>query len=259
MSEMRLDKPTIASKFSREQGQLLALQRMQNLEIYYQWSYDLFKPFIGRRILDAGCGLGNFTAIAKKDAEYILAVDSSSKNIQILEDRFRNSAVVEIAQVDLESDNYSVPVKQIDTIVCLDVLEHFYDDVALLERFFKIVQAGGHLLVKVPACKWLFGSIDVASGHNRRYTLEELRIKAELAGWETIKVHYMNIAGVFPYWVRCRVLKKGVNFSRTFKTWQLNAVRRLMPIVKSFDNIIGPPIGQSAILIARKPKKRNSD
>jgi len=51
MSETRLDKPTIASKFSREQAHLLALQRMQTLEIYYRWSYDLFKPFIGHKPL----------------------------------------------------------------------------------------------------------------------------------------------------------------------------------------------------------------
>ena len=259
MPETRLDTPTIASKFSREQEHLLALQSMQTLETYYQWSYDLFKPFIGRRILDAGCGFGNFTAIARKNAEYILAVDSSSKNIQLLKDRFRESAVVEIAQLDLESDNEFLRAKHIDTIVCLDVLEHVNDDVALLERFFKTVQTGGHLLVKVPACKWLFGSIDVASGHNRRYIPQELRIKAERAGWETIKAHYMNIAGVFPYWIRSRVLRKEVNFSRTFKPWQLMAIRRVVPILKILDQIIGPPIGQSAILIARKPTKRNSD
>ena len=117
------------------------------------------------------------------------------------------------------------------------------------------MQTGGHLLVKVPTCKWLYGSIDLASGHYRRYTPEELRVKAESVGWETIKASYMNIAGVIPYWVKSCVLKKGVNFSRTFRPWQLKVVGGMVPILKILDKIVGPPIGQSAVLIARKPKK----
>jgi 2-polyprenyl-3-methyl-5-hydroxy-6-metoxy-1,4-benzoquinol methylase len=256
MPDTNLDTCTSASKLSREQEHLLALQSMQTLETYYRWSYDLFKPFIGRRILDAGCGLGNFTAIiTKKNAEYILAVDSSPRNIQVLKDRFKDLAIVEIAQVDLETDNDFFRGKQIDTIVCLDMLEHVYDDIALLKSFFKIMQTGGHLLVKVPTCKWLYGSIDLTSGHYRRYTPEELRVKAESVGWETIKANYMNIAGVIPYWVKSCVLKKGVTFSRTFRPWQLKVVGGMVPILKILDKIIGPPIGQSAVLIARKPKK----
>lgn len=242
-----------ACKLSPEKEHLLALKQMMTLETYYRWSYDLFRSHIGRRILDAGCGLGNFSAIAKKNAEYVLCVDLSKENIHVLKQRFKDSNVVEIAQVDLERNSNFFRDKQIDTIVCLDVLEHVFDDVALLRSFFKIIQTGGHLLIKVPACHWLFGSIDVASGHYRRYSLEELRNKAESTGWEAIKVDYMNIAGVMPYWVKSCVLKKRANFSRTFKPWQLKVIRWLVPILKILDKMTGPPIGQSAILIAHKP------
>ena len=247
-----LDACAVGRKLSHEQEHLFALQQMRTLETYYQWSHQLFKSYIGRRILDAGCGVGNFTATVEETAEYVLAADLSPKNLQILQDRFEGSRVVEIAKVDLETDQKFCRMKKIDTIVCLDLLEHVQDDVALLESFFSIIQAGGHLLVKVPACRWLYGAIDIASGHYRRYAPQELRKKAENAGWETLRVGYMNLAGVMPYWIKSRLLKKDVNFSRTFKPWQLGLLKRIVPILKILDRITGPPIGQSIILIARK-------
>jgi 2-polyprenyl-3-methyl-5-hydroxy-6-metoxy-1,4-benzoquinol methylase len=247
-----LDTIVMGSRWAHEQKQHLALQCMQVLETYYQWVYELFKPFIGRRILDAGCGLGTFTALMENNADYILAVDSSSKNIEAIRNRFRGSPVVEAVQVNLEHDSKVFGSKQLDTVVCTDVLEHVKDDMALLKLFFEIVQRDGHLLVKVPACRWLFGSMDVASGHKRRYRLKDLQVKSERAGWQIIKVNYMNFAGVFPYWLKGRVLKKDSNYSRTFRPWQLTAIRRIVPMLKMLDQVIGPPIGQSAILIARK-------
>lgn len=258
MLETGENKNIYTSKMSYEREHLLALKQMLILETYYRWSYDLFKSHLGRRILDAGCGLGNFSAIAEKDAEYVLCVDLSKENIRVLKQRFKDSNVVEIAQADLETNNELYRDKQFDTIVCLDVLEHVLDDVALLRRFFKIIRTGGHLLVKVPACPWLFGSVDVASGHVRRYTPNELRIKAESTGWEAISVDYMNIAGVIPYWVKSCVLKKRANFSRTFMPWQLKVIRWLVPALKILDKTTGAPIGQSATLIARKPSKKTS-
>jgi SAM-dependent methyltransferase len=225
------------------------------LEGYYKWPYRLFKAYMGQRILDAGCGLGNFTDLLKEDAEYVLGVDLSPMNIQALRDRFKDWDNIEIAQGDLEAGAEFWQAKQIDTIVCLDLLEHVRDDISLLRSFFGIIQEGGHLLLKAPACKWLFGSIDIASAHYRRYTPGELRRKAEAVGWETIRADYMNIAGVIPYWVKSRILKKELNFSRTFRPWQLKVVERIVPLLKSLDRITGPPIGQAAILIARRPKR----
>jgi hypothetical protein len=115
------------------------------------------------------------------------------------------------------------------------------------------VAEGGHLLVKVPAGPWLYGSMDEASGHCRRYRLEELRAKALAAGWEPVEVSYMNVFGVLPYWLKSRVLRRRVNFSRTFRPWQLQAIRALVPLLRWLDGLLGPPLGQSAILVARKP------
>ena len=248
---MTVDSQTVAQKLPREQEHLAALQAMRVLESYYRWTYRLMKRHIGRRILDAGCGVGNLTALAAGSAEYVLAADLSPENIRVMHERFAQQSHVEPIQLDLDTDFGHLRDRRFDTIVCLDVLEHVDDDIGLLRRFRQVIQPGGHLLIKVPALPWLFGSIDEASDHRRRYRRRELWDKAQFAGWQPIKTRYMNIAGVLPYWLKSRVFKKKANFSRTFKPWQLRLIRALVPALRTLDLFTGPFVGQSAILIAR--------
>jgi 2-polyprenyl-3-methyl-5-hydroxy-6-metoxy-1,4-benzoquinol methylase len=242
-----------SEKLPHEREHLDALQRMQMLRSYYGWVLDLVRPYVGRRILDAGCGVGNFTALLEPLADYVLAVDLSRENLKVLTSRFAASSVVEVAAHDLDADFDLVQRKDIDTIVCLDVLEHVEEDIHLLERFLAITRPGGHLLLKVPACPWLYGSVDKASGHYRRYTPALLREVAQAAGWQPIASRYMNLAGVLPYWVKCRLGKRDSTFSRTFKPWQLKAINGVIPMLKLLDRVSGPPVGLSALIVARKP------
>jgi SAM-dependent methyltransferase len=200
--------------------------------------------------MDAGCGIGNFTQLLSEVADYVLAVERSPRDIKVLHDRFRKSPTVEVRQFDLGEDVAPIKGRQIDSVVCLDVLEHIEDDVALLRSFRQVVRPGGSLLLKVPACPWLFGSIDEASSHYRRYTKKQLTRKAVLAGWKPLFAFYMNVFGVAPYWIKSRVLKRPANFSRTFSPWQIRLLRRTIPALQVADRLIGPPIGLSAMLIA---------
>lgn len=243
----------LARKLPLEAEHLEALSRMQSLTPYYQWSTELVAPWLGKRVLDAGCGIGNATEQLSAYADYVLAVDLSPENMKVLRHRFADAPHVECAQLDLDENMEEIARKNIDSIVCFDVLEHVEDDRALLDQFFKMVQPGGHLLIKVPAGRWLYGSIDVASAHFRRYIKSELKQKAIQAGWHVKKIHYMNIFGVIPYFIKSRILKKQANFSRTMSTRQLARIKRMLPLLKKIDRFIGPPIGQSLIMIAQKP------
>ncbi len=243
----------IEEKLPLEQAHLDALERMRTLEPYYRWTFSLLEPYLGRRVMDAGCGIGNFTQLIAERAGYVLATDLSPRNIELLSRRFCGSESVEVLQADLghELDLAAIRKKVIDTVVCLDVLEHIEDDVSLLASFRELVQPGGTLLLKVPACTWLYGSIDVASSHYRRYSKATLIEKAEQAGWESVDIFHMNVFGVLPYWFKSRILKKSVNFSRTFSHWQIQLIRHAIPLMKVVDGLIGPPIGQSVILVAK--------
>ena len=120
------------------------------------------------------------------------------------------------------------------------------------DLFYQNILPKGHLLIKVPACKKLFGSIDVASGHYRRYEPYELAFKCKKVGWKIKEFGYMNFVGVLPYWFKSKTLKKNENFSRTFSYWQLMVIKKLIRIIKKIDRLTGPPVGLSALVVAYK-------
>mgnify|MGYP003695136147 CR=1 FL=1 len=61
-----------AEKLPHEEEHLAALERMAGLEPYYRWVAELAEAMnggpLGSRVLDAGCGIGNFVEIMRHRA-----------------------------------------------------------------------------------------------------------------------------------------------------------------------------------------------
>lgn len=243
----------IERKLPHEREHYEALQRMHAMLPYYRWVADGFGPALGSRVLDAGCGVGNFFSAVAGRIELGVGVDLSPVNIADARARFEDQTNIRFMQADLDDQADALRSERFNTVVCLDVLEHIEDDQSLLTRLAQIVEPGGHVLVKVPACPWLYGSVDVASDHYRRYNRPMLRHLAARAGLDLVKLRYMNLAGVGPYFIKSRLLRKQANFSRTFTPAQLDRIRALMPWLRRVDRVTGPPIGQSLIMVGRRP------
>ena len=245
-----ISRSSIKYKLPHDEKHLEALKRMRSLRPYYQWTKSLFEGYLGERVMDAGCGIGNFCDLISDNVDFILAVDLSPSNLKILKQRFADNLKVKISQLDLDNDIEVIKKDKIDTIVCLDVLEHIENDIDMLKNFRKIIEPNGKLLVKVPACPWLYGNIDKASGHFRRYSRKMLLNNLRDAGWNPLFVSYMNIFGVLPYFIKSRITKRNSNFSRTFSPWQLSLLQMIMPILQKIDQLLGPPVGQSIVVVA---------
>jgi SAM-dependent methyltransferase len=80
-------------------------------------------------------------------------------------------------------------------VICLDVLERFPNDVAVLEKLHRLLPAEGRLVVRVPARPW---SGDGAAGDAgaRRYDPESLRSALEEASFRTLRLRHWNVVGV---------------------------------------------------------------
>ena len=50
--------------------------------------------------------------------------------------------------------------ERLDSIVCLNVLEHIEDDRTTLQNFASVLSPGGHLVLLVPALEALYGTLD---------------------------------------------------------------------------------------------------
>ena len=80
-----------------------------------------------------------------------------------------------LAKRDRVTRSRTLPDREFDVIVMLDVLEHVENDRAFVCELIRRLRAGGRLLISVPAHQILFTQHDVALGHYRRYSQTGLR------------------------------------------------------------------------------------
>lgn len=94
-----------------------------------------------------------------------------------------------------------------DLVTALDVVEHLDDDVAALREAWRVLRPHGHLLVTVPAHRFLWGDQDEVNMHKRRYVARELRERLSQAGFEIVRLTYLN-ALLFPPIAAVRLLRR---------------------------------------------------
>jgi len=75
-----------------------------------------------------------------------------------------------------------------DLVCAFEVVEHIHDDVAALSEWRALLNAGGHVLLSVPAHADQFGPHDELAGHYRRYDRDELITVLEKAGFSLVRL-----------------------------------------------------------------------
>lgn len=227
-----------------------AQERMGHLTAYYSWVLDLFGDDIAFPAADAGAGSGHFASLLRARGRPLLLLEGGTDNLATLARRFGGDDGVDIADCDLNACGELLSSRGVRSIFSLDVLEHLPDDGAVLRQFHAALPAGGRIYIKVPSLPALYGPVDEASGHYRRYTTRSLRQAIEAAGFRVERCEYMNLAGVPPYFLKSRVFKRKENFSRTFSEKSIGRIQRAMPWIRRIDRITGAPLGLSAICVA---------
>jgi SAM-dependent methyltransferase len=146
-----------------------------------------------------------------------------------------------------DSDAYGpLQAERIDTIVCLNVLEHIAADEQVLRAYFDLLQPGGHAIILVPAHPSLYSPCDEALGHQRRYTSVELHTKLQRAGFEVVSLEEFNRLGVPGWYLNKRLGRRDLN------PRQMRLFEWLLPLAKLMERMtLGR--GLSLIGIGRKP------
>ena len=237
------------SAIKESAGLSLEIQsRLSEVDRYNEWIFDQFRPYLGRRVLDVGCAIGNITQYLL-DREFVCGIDVVEEFTTEIRKRFADrlnfrAALFDIADpavvTALASDN-------IDTIISVNVLEHVEDDGQALDNMNRILTPGGKLLLLVPALQWLYGTMDAADNHYRRYCKRLLRERITAAGFNVEKVYYMNLIGIAGWFLNGKILKNDL-----ISTSHYSLYNRIVPVISKVESLVHPPIGLSVVSVATK-------
>jgi glycosyltransferase involved in cell wall biosynthesis len=228
----------------------ITLRRMAMLAPYNRWLHERFERYLGKRILEVGSGVGNQTRYFIDDREKVVASDIEPHYVRELLGRFGDRNNVRIASYRFplsDADRAELQGEGIDTIVCMNVLEHIDDDTSTLGDFARVLPAGGRLVLLVPALKALYGTLDQHLHHFRRYDQDELRGKLASAGLKIDEMRFLNRVAVPGWWLNSRVLKRTV-----MPKGQLRFFKWIMPLLR-LEEKRPPGFGLSLLVLARKP------
>lgn len=221
-------------------------QALEKAEAYNRWLHDLLNPYVGQRVLDAGCGMGHITKLFL-DRELVVGVEIAPAFCEHLRVTFGDRPNFRLVACDLlGTEIMDLVGERVDTVLCVNVLEHLADDLLALTQFRRLLVPGGLLVLFVPAHPWLYGAHDRADGHYRRYTRHGLADLLRRAGYETQACRWVNLPGI-PCWLLNKLLRRHVSEG------QCSAFDHLVPLVARVERLAPPPVGLSLLAVGRVP------
>ena len=241
----------VDDRFTTHDGYYV-LQSMRRARGLNRWILDQFRRYLGQRVLEAGAGIGNFTELLL-DRERLICLDNDPLYVEMANWRLGHLENVRTLQRDLaDPATYAeLAPERIDTIVCLNVLEHIGPDEQVLRAYYDVLQAGGHAIILVPAHPSLYSPCDEALGHVRRYTQTELHTRMQAAGFEIVMMEEFNRMGVPGWWLNKQMGRRDLN-PRQMRLFEL-----LLPLAKGLEALkVGR--GLSLIGVGRKPSATTS-
>jgi SAM-dependent methyltransferase len=152
---------------------------------------------------------------------------------------------------DPAREELGLALRSFTNVVCLDVLERMPDDVAVLEKLQRVVEADGRLVVRVPARSWPRSSAAYDVGA-RRYDPESLRSALDDAGLRTLRLRHWNLAGVPTAWWRDTRSARGrgrhdVAETSPHRSWGDRALDLWYRVV---ERRVAFPVGMSLVAVA---------
>ena len=224
------------------------LVRIAKARRYLKWIHRLMQPHLGERVLEVGAGIGLLTARLVANG-HVSALEIDSNAEEILIRRFGAMSNFQLIKCAVECDKWldGETTGQFDTVVCVNVLEHIGDDLAALKNMHKSLRSGGHLFLFVPALMAIYGTLDTAVDHKRRYSLDEVNSKVRAAGFEIDEIRYANLLGAPAWFWSSRITRRSMPNAAI-----LNLFDRFVPIWTWIESKIRVPFGMTVICVARK-------
>jgi 2-polyprenyl-3-methyl-5-hydroxy-6-metoxy-1,4-benzoquinol methylase len=225
------------------------LETMREAKRYGAHLFRLFRPYVGRRVLEVGCGIGTMSQRLTEVADTVLGIEPNPHCADLVRAEMHGNPKFSLRTCLLEEcDLVELASRRFDTVFCVNVLEHIEDDREALRSFERVLVPGGHVLIWVPAVQAAYGPLDAELGHFRRYSKASLGAAFTAAGLDIVTLRYSNPIGLLGWMFNAHVLKS--------KAHSIGQVRLfdnfIAPWALPVERVAPPPIGLSLIAVGRK-------
>jgi glycosyltransferase involved in cell wall biosynthesis len=217
---------------------------------YLSWLTRVLRPHLGDTVLEIGAGLGNLSGRLMGRRLHYVAAEKDPLYLHALHNRFLRTPNVAVCELDPDNPADYAPWKEkFESALCVNVLESVQAPADVLVSLGECVKPGGAVIVLVPQGPGLYGSLDRAMGHKRRFSAGELCGTLERAGFQVERLHQLNKIGAVSWWIfgkllgRTRINKAALKFfDKTVWFWR--RIDRLLPWR-----------GLSLVVVARRGKE----
>jgi len=216
---------------------------------YNNWILSKFRNYVEGSLLEIGTGQGNFRKYFKSISNYI-SIDLDESVIERAKARNPNDSYFKI-DITKKEDIDKLKKYPIDTILCVNVLEHIEDDKQAIENMMSLLKPEGNLLLFVPAFGSIYNKLDELAGHYRRYNRSSIKKLVENQSYQIVLNQYFNPIGFFTWWVQKFFTHKNLN-SDSINKQVIFFDKFIVPISKLFNPLTKLIFGQSVICVIKK-------
>ena len=220
-----------------------ATERFDDANFHIKYCLSFLKKYMTGKILEVGAGCGSFTKnYTNLNFTNITLTELDEKNIQDLKQKFNSYKNIKILDCVIDK-----VVGEFDTILYLHVLEHIKNDMLEIKEAEKKLKKGGYLIIMVPAHQKIYGNLDKAVGHFRRY--EEKFFEQKISNLEKTKLLYLDSIGYLLYYLNKIFFKKEVYPSK-LKIFLWDKI--FTPLTIIIDRLTNYKFGKCIIAIYKK-------
>ena len=126
------------------------------------------------RLLDIGCGDGNFTMLMAKTcgAKEVYGVDISEKGVEMAR---KNG--IKAFKVDVDEEKLPFDDNYFDVVTALEVIEHLFDPDHFLDEVYRVLKPKGIFVLSTPNLASIYNRVALLLGYLLRFFYRIFRFR----------------------------------------------------------------------------------
>jgi SAM-dependent methyltransferase len=204
------------------------------------------RPWLGRRVIEVGAGLGANVPFLWNDAAAWLCVEPDAALAGELRARVAGGRLPAPCEV-VHGTLADVPAgRRADTVLYIDVLEHIADAQQEFTRAAARLDPGGHLVVLCPAHQSLYTEFDRAIGHVKRYARRDYEALRD-PRLQLVRVEYLDSVGTLASLANRLLLRSAAPTPAQIRLWD----GVMVPASRLLDPLLLRRVGKTIVGVWR--------